>query len=74
VFAKALSWEFRPYKPDPTPLLHICSLWDVQPNEVIMVGDSLKDDVSGLFRDNLIEHFMIYDYIQLYISTLLANK
>ncbi|KAI5398102.1 hypothetical protein KIW84_063776 [Lathyrus oleraceus] len=44
-FSPALSREFRPYKPDPAPLLHICSLWDVQPNEVIMVGDSLKDDV-----------------------------
>jgi phosphoglycolate phosphatase-like HAD superfamily hydrolase len=62
-FSPALSREFRPYKLYPTPLLHICSVWEVQPNEVIMVGDSLKDDVSGLFRDNLIEHFMIYDYI-----------
>ncbi|KAK7278532.1 hypothetical protein RJT34_23562 [Clitoria ternatea] len=45
-FSPALSREFRPYKPDPAPLLHICSLWEVQPNEVIMVGDSLKDDVA----------------------------
>ncbi|MED6156990.1 hypothetical protein PIB30_019289 [Stylosanthes scabra] len=45
-FSPALSREFRPYKPDPGPLLHICSVWDVLPNEVIMVGDSLKDDVA----------------------------
>lgn len=45
-FAPALSREFRPYKPDPAPLLHICTTWDVQPNEVMMIGDSLKDDVS----------------------------
>ncbi|KAF5942030.1 hypothetical protein HYC85_019672 [Camellia sinensis] len=45
-FAPALSREFRPYKPDPAPLLHICSVWEVQPNEVMMVGDSLKDDVA----------------------------
>lgn len=45
-FSPALSREFRPYKPDPAPLLHICSSWEVQPNEVMMVGDSLKDDVS----------------------------
>lgn len=45
-FSPALSREFRPYKPDPAPLLHICSTWGVQPNEVMMVGDSLKDDVS----------------------------
>ncbi|XP_071725191.1 haloacid dehalogenase-like hydrolase domain-containing protein At2g33255 [Rutidosis leptorrhynchoides] len=46
MFSPALSREFRPYKPDPAPLLHICSSWDVQPNEVMMVGDSLKDDVA----------------------------
>uniref|UniRef100_A0A2P2KH01 Haloacid dehalogenase-like hydrolase domain-containing protein At2g33255 isoform X2 n=1 Tax=Rhizophora mucronata TaxID=61149 RepID=A0A2P2KH01_RHIMU len=47
VFFPALSREFRPYKPDPAPLLHICSTWEVQPNEVLMVGDSLKDDGSN---------------------------
>uniref|UniRef100_A0A453Q1A6 Uncharacterized protein n=1 Tax=Aegilops tauschii subsp. strangulata TaxID=200361 RepID=A0A453Q1A6_AEGTS len=44
-FVPALSREFRPYKPDPAPLLHICSTWDIPPTEVIMVGDSLKDDI-----------------------------
>ncbi|KAK9725580.1 hypothetical protein RND81_05G154600 [Saponaria officinalis] len=44
-FSPALSREFRPCKPDPAPLLHICSSWEVQPDEVIMVGDSLKDDI-----------------------------
>ncbi|CAD6241739.1 unnamed protein product [Miscanthus lutarioriparius] len=43
-FTPALSREFRPYKPDPAPLLHICSTWNIPPHEVIMVGDSLKDD------------------------------
>ncbi|KAL7124183.1 hypothetical protein ABFS83_14G030900 [Erythranthe nasuta] len=46
VFSPALSREFRPYKPHPAPLLHICSNWDLQPNEVMMIGDSLKDDVA----------------------------
>ncbi|XP_016509449.1 haloacid dehalogenase-like hydrolase domain-containing protein At2g33255 isoform X1 [Nicotiana tabacum] len=45
-FSPALSREFRPYKPDPAPLLHICSTWGVQSNEVMMIGDSLKDDVA----------------------------
>ncbi|XP_051191738.1 haloacid dehalogenase-like hydrolase domain-containing protein At2g33255 [Lolium perenne] len=45
MFVPALSREFRPYKPDPAPLLHICSTWKLPPNEVIMVGDSLKDDI-----------------------------
>ncbi|XP_066328837.1 haloacid dehalogenase-like hydrolase domain-containing protein At2g33255 [Miscanthus floridulus] len=44
-FTPALSREFRPCKPDPAPLLHICSTWNIPPHEVIMVGDSLKDDV-----------------------------
>ncbi|CAI0436625.1 unnamed protein product [Linum tenue] len=44
-FSPALSREFRPCKPDPAPLLHICSEWGVQPDEVIMIGDSLQDDV-----------------------------
>ncbi|CAN6834415.1 unnamed protein product [Brassica oleracea] len=46
IFSPALGREFRPYKPNPDPLLHICSAWDIQPNEVIMVGDSLKDDIA----------------------------
>ncbi|KAJ3691558.1 hypothetical protein LUZ61_020722 [Rhynchospora tenuis] len=45
MFSPALSREFKPYKPDPAPLLHICSTWNIPPNEVMMVGDSLKDDV-----------------------------
>ncbi|XP_072968016.1 haloacid dehalogenase-like hydrolase domain-containing protein At2g33255 [Typha angustifolia] len=44
-FIPALSREFRPYKPDPAPLLHICSTWDIPPNEVMMIGDSLRDDI-----------------------------
>ncbi|XP_022722714.1 haloacid dehalogenase-like hydrolase domain-containing protein At2g33255 [Durio zibethinus] len=46
MFSPALSREFCPCKPDPAPLLHICSTWGVQPNEVMMVGDNLKDDVA----------------------------
>lgn len=64
VFSPALSREFRPYKPDPAPLLHICSTWDVQPNEVLMVGDSLKDDVSDIlpkfFFDTLCCFWCLY--------------
>ncbi|XP_059288569.1 haloacid dehalogenase-like hydrolase domain-containing protein At2g33255 [Lycium ferocissimum] len=45
-FSPALSREYRPYKPDPAPLLHICSTWEVQSDEVMMIGDSLKDDVA----------------------------
>lgn len=44
-FKPALSREFKPYKPAPDSLLHICKLWGCEPSEVIMVGDSAKDDV-----------------------------
>lgn len=44
-FEPALSREFKPYKPAPDALLHICKLWGCDPGEVIMVGDSAKDDV-----------------------------
>ncbi|XP_020587308.1 haloacid dehalogenase-like hydrolase domain-containing protein At2g33255 isoform X2 [Phalaenopsis equestris] len=45
-FAPALSREFRPYKPNPAPLLHICLSWGIPPNEVMMIGDGLRDDVT----------------------------
>lgn len=44
-FWPALSREFKPYKPNPGALLHICQQWGIPPQEAIMVGDSAKDDV-----------------------------
>ena len=47
-FTPALAREFKPYKPAPDALLHICERWGVHPSEVVMIGDSAKDDiVSG---------------------------
>jgi beta-phosphoglucomutase-like phosphatase (HAD superfamily) len=45
-FAPALSREFAPYKPDPASLLHIAERWGMAPGEMVMIGDSAKDDVS----------------------------
>lgn len=36
----------QPPKPDPTALLHIASTWRVQPNELVMVGDSPANDIA----------------------------
>lgn len=47
-FWPALSRDFKPYKPNPGALLHICKEWNIQPEEAIMIGDSAKDDVSGV--------------------------
>jgi len=44
-FHPVCSREFTPYKPAPDSLLHICKEWGVDPSEVMMVGDSPKDDV-----------------------------
>ncbi len=30
-------------KPDPLPLLHACQVFGVQPNELLLIGDSLND-------------------------------
>ncbi|KAJ4722827.1 Haloacid dehalogenase-like hydrolase domain-containing protein [Melia azedarach] len=46
IFSPALSREFRPRKPDPAPILHICSTWGIKPSEVMMVGDSLRHDIA----------------------------
>lgn len=45
-FWPALSRDFKPYKPNPGALLHICQQWSILPQEAIMVGDSAKDDVG----------------------------
>ena len=45
-FSPALGREFRPYKPEPDALLHICQEWGLTPGPgVVMVGDSAKDDI-----------------------------
>lgn len=40
--------EFKPPKPSPKGLLHIISTWGLNPNEVIMVGDSNDDMDAGI--------------------------
>ena len=44
-FFPALARDFRPFKPAPDALLHICAAWGVPPSACAMVGDSAKDDV-----------------------------
>eukprot|EP00199_Chlamydomonas_sp_CCMP681_P005675 CAMPEP_0119103936 /NCGR_PEP_ID=MMETSP1180-20130426/2272_1 /TAXON_ID=3052 ORGANISM="Chlamydomonas cf sp, Strain CCMP681" /NCGR_SAMPLE_ID=MMETSP1180 /ASSEMBLY_ACC=CAM_ASM_000741 /LENGTH=240 /DNA_ID=CAMNT_0007088561 /DNA_START=114 /DNA_END=836 /DNA_ORIENTATION=- len=48
-FSPAVSRECRfEYKPSPEALLHICSTWGIPPQQAVMLGDSIKDDiVSG---------------------------
>ncbi len=45
-FAPAITRECSfPYKPSPAALQHIVSVWGVSPGQVLMVGDSVKDDI-----------------------------
>lgn len=44
-FFPSLSREWTPYKPDPAALHHIADHWGVDPTEMVMIGDSAKDDI-----------------------------
>lgn len=37
-------------KPSPDGIIHICKLWNCDPNEVIFVGDSANDDIAAANR------------------------
>lgn len=38
---------FTPPKPHPAPILHIAEQWGLQPESLIMVGDSIDDMMAG---------------------------
>lgn len=42
-----LGREFIPPKPDPAPILHICTEWGFDPAQVVTVGDSIDDMLAG---------------------------
>jgi HAD superfamily hydrolase (TIGR01549 family) len=42
--------QFIPAKPQPDAIHFICKQWDCDPSQVIMVGDSSKDDVVAANR------------------------
>ena len=44
-FSPSLSREWTPYKPNPAALHHIAERWGVDSSELVMIGDSAKDDV-----------------------------
>lgn len=46
-FDTIVTREFKPCKPHPAPLLHICQQWGVRPQEVMMVGDFRDDLLCG---------------------------
>lgn len=44
-FHPSLSREWKPYKPDPASLHYIAEYWNVGSDELVMIGDSAKDDI-----------------------------
>ncbi|KAF7931038.1 uncharacterized protein EAE97_009247 [Botrytis byssoidea] len=46
-FSPIITREFRPPKPHPAGILHIAKEWNVDPQDTIMVGDSIDDMKAG---------------------------
>ena len=46
-FSIMLTREFKPVKPDPASVFHICSEWNIKPENIIVVGDDVKDIDCG---------------------------
>lgn len=48
----SVDMNMKPVKSKPAPdgILHICSMWECHPSEVIMVGDSINDDIAAANR------------------------
>lgn len=46
-FHPSLSREFEPFKPDPASLEYIARHWGVGSGELVMIGDSCRDDVGA---------------------------
>jgi HAD superfamily hydrolase (TIGR01549 family) len=46
-FDLVVAREDGPHKPSPHGLLHICSVWNLPPAEVLMIGDYLYDIQAG---------------------------
>ncbi|XP_028411278.1 haloacid dehalogenase-like hydrolase domain-containing protein At2g33255 [Dendronephthya gigantea] len=47
VFSHILTRDFKPVKPDPAPVLHICKEWKIQCCNTVVVGDHLQDIKCG---------------------------
>lgn len=46
-FSMVIDRSFRPPKPSPAPILHIAAQWNAAVEELVMVGDSIDDMLSG---------------------------
>jgi HAD superfamily hydrolase (TIGR01509 family) len=46
-FRPVITREFKPPKPHPHGILHIAKEWNIKPENLIMVGDSIDDMQAG---------------------------
>lgn len=46
-FGPLVTREFKPPKPKPDGILHIASHWQIDPKNIVMVGDSIDDMKAG---------------------------
>ncbi|CAB4017259.1 haloacid dehalogenase-like hydrolase domain-containing At2g33255 [Paramuricea clavata] len=47
IFSHILTRDFKPIKPDPAPVLHICNQWKIECCNTVVVGDHRHDIESG---------------------------
>ncbi|KAK9456490.1 HAD-like domain-containing protein [Dipodascopsis uninucleata] len=47
LFHPIVTREFKPPKPSPAGILHIAKHWNIDPKNMIMVGDSVDDMLAG---------------------------
>lgn len=69
-FVPALARDFHPPKPDPAALHHCAAAWGVAPSELVMVGDSLVDDVVAGNRAGA--HTILIDHDGVHLDDPLA--
>lgn len=47
-FVQVITRDYEPCKPDPSPALHVCNHWQLDPEQVAFVGDDKTDMICGI--------------------------
>lgn len=77
-FHPIVTRDFRPPKPHPAGILHICESWGVSAEGVLMVGDSVDDMTAGyragattvLLVNDVNRHLVEHDHTDIVIERL----
>ena len=49
-----------PCKPDPSSALHICNRWQLEPEQVVIVGDDKTDMICGIRAGTACTYSFVY--------------